>query len=338
MIAWKPKSNNRAVASVRYRCLMPLDALQKAGYEVELFDDRRLASYDAVIFSKLYDKKNIEIAKRLKRQGSSVILDICDNHLYNPKGLPEYEQVQQNLREMIGLSDLIVCASDALADVLKNEVGLQQRPLVIGDGIETLPANDGISIAPGAAKYNLLWFGNHGSPNAQCGMLDLLTIRSELESLSSQHSVDLHVVSNNEAMYLEHILPLALPTRYSEWSYETFESVIRGSNAILIPISNNPFSICKTNNRLVMGLSFGIPVIADRIPSYEEFDEFVALGDWQLGFDQLVNQPEEMKSRAVKGREYVELNWATENITPQWMQLLDSINEYGSPICSARIS
>lgn len=325
MIAWKPKSNNVNVASVRYRCLMPLNVLQEAGYHVELYNPDRLTEYSAVIFSKLYDQNNIAIAKQLKNQGSQIILDICDNHLYNPYGLSDYKRVRENLLEMLALCDEVVCASDELANQLMQEARLERRPTVIGDGIEVLPANDSAPLSQSSADYKLLWFGNHGSPNAKCGMLDLLTIQQELESLGREHSIELHVASNNAELYESAIKPMALPTSYHEWQYNTFDSIIRTADAVLIPISQNPFSRCKTNNRLVTALNYGVPVIADSIPSFEEFSEFVVLDDWARGFDRLIYEGDKFNAKTAEGMQYVQSNWSIETVAKSWVRFVNQI-------------
>ena len=325
MIAWKPKSNNINVASVRYRCLMPLNVLQEAGYQVELYSHDRLTEYRAVIFSKLYDQNNIAIAKQLKAQGSQIILDICDNHLYNPYGLADYKLVRDNLLEMLALCDEVVCASDELAKQLMLEAGLTRRPTVIGDGIEVLPANDSTPLSHSSADYKLLWFGNHGSPNAKCGMQDLLTIQTELESLGRKHSIELHVASNNAELYESCIKPMALPTRYHEWHYDTFYSIIRSADAVLIPISQNQFSRCKTNNRLVTALNYGVPVIADSIPSFEEFSRFAVLDDWAGGFDKLIYESDDLKAKTEEGMQYVQSNWSIETVAKSWVRFVEGI-------------
>ncbi|MEJ0059371.1 MAG: hypothetical protein WDM79_07300 [Terricaulis sp.] len=68
-IGWKPKSNDPKVASVRFRCLTPLGHLQRDGYPIELFDASQ--RYDAVIFSKLYGRKDQALARELRAQARS---------------------------------------------------------------------------------------------------------------------------------------------------------------------------------------------------------------------------------------------------------------------------
>ncbi len=323
MIAWKPKSADSTIASVRYRCLMPLSALQARRYPVEIFREDREQYYSSVIFSKLYDLKNIALARRLKQRGAQVVLDICDNHFYNPRALPDYQKVRKNLLQMLWLCDHVVCTTEALANEIQQEAPFIQRPTVIGDAIEHLPVNDALHNSTPGAVMQLLWFGSHGSPNADGGMLDILNIATPLTRLAERVPIELHVVSNNQQKYREHIEPLPFQTRYSEWSYESFDSELRQATAVLLPITENAFSRCKSNNRLVTALNYGKPVIADAIPSYYEFSDYVRFGDWSANLDALIDSPAREKERALAGMEYVSRHWNLATIADRWIEFMD---------------
>src|SRR6187397_2996397 len=101
-IGWKSRTVDPTVASFRYRVLKPIEALQRRGHSVELFSDDRMLEYDQVIFSKSYAQHEQKLARRLREAGKTVVLDLCDNHFYNPNGLPSYEIARRDLIEMLG--------------------------------------------------------------------------------------------------------------------------------------------------------------------------------------------------------------------------------------------
>jgi hypothetical protein len=333
-IGWKPKSSDRTIASVRYRCLIPLEALRKKNFNVELFCEKDSDQYDAVIFSKLYDIKNQELASKLNRNNAKVILDICDNHFYNPYGLDLYENAKDNLLRMLKLADEVICSADALADVIIREAGLSKRPKVIGDPIETLPPPERNGMASNCLENTfwekesnshlprLLWFGSHGSPNAPCGMTDLLNITETLKRVYTNYPFELVVSSNNEDKFNEFIKPLPFPTRYFEWKYNHFRSLLESARGVIIPISLNPFTQCKTNNRVVMALNHGVPVVANSIPSYEEFRPFCHLDDWEGGLKVILGHPRAARQQAEQGRQYIQKHWMAEHIAEQWESIL----------------
>src|SRR2546423_10276756 len=99
-IGWKPYSpyastwrerfwNPSDSASVRVRCQAPCTALAGAGWSSELFSAQRARSYDLVVFQKAYDEHSVRLAEELKGRGVSLVLDLCDNHLYNPDAHPQ---------------------------------------------------------------------------------------------------------------------------------------------------------------------------------------------------------------------------------------------------------
>jgi hypothetical protein len=66
-----------------------------------------------------------------------------------------------------------------------------------------------------------------------------------------------------------------------EWdSYESFCERFRQHDICILPINLNPYTRCKSNNRLALSLLLGVPVVADTIPSYEEFERYCLLDNW----------------------------------------------------------
>jgi hypothetical protein len=308
-----------------------LEGLRARGVPVELYSPGREKNYAALIFSKLYDPASQQLAKRLKQNGTRIVLDVCDNHFYNPFGLREYARAAEDLRHMTALADVIICSTQKLAEEFCRHTGLLRQPIVIGDPIEVLPETlervspvkrmlaslfRGRSVRQSVPT--LLWFGSHGSPNAPCGMLDILNVADLLRRLHQAHPFELLVVSNNRKKYDTYIAPLPFDTRYAAWERRSFPKILRDSAAVIIPINRNPFTVCKTNNRLVMALHHGVPVIADGIPSYEEFRCFSFLDRWEEGLRDVLDDVGQGKRMAEEGRSYVTRHCMPEAIVTVW--------------------
>lgn len=339
MLAWKPKSNDQTVASVRYRCLLPLQKLQDGGFPIALFDQHHADEYRGVIFSKLYDEGNRRIAARLKSHGAKIVLDICDNHFYNPFGLEQYKRVRADLENMISLADVVVCSTKQLAEVVTRESSIRTKPFVIGDPIESLPSVKSVDGVIHATMWNtqhiagvgecprLLWYGSHGSPNAPGGMLDILNVASILERVNLRVPFELVVLSNNKPKYDEHIAPLPFRTVYREWRYDSFRNEIESAAAVIVPITPNDFTLCKSNNRVVLALQHGIPVVASSIPSYEEFRPFCFLDEWESGLFEVLARTSNVRSMTETGRQHVFKNWSVEKIANQWGEIFQCLLE-----------
>ncbi len=295
--------------------------LEALGHKAEKFDLDRPHAYDLIVFSKTYSAADQALARSTRARGARVVLDLCDNHFYNPYDLPRYRRARGEILEMISLSDRVVCTTGALAAAVRHETGGAVDPVVVGDVVERLKPRRRRRAA--GEPLHLLWFGSHGSPNAPSGMADLLTIRDELESLAARTPVDLTICSNSATKYEELIRPLALSTRYREWSMEDFPEVIGAADAVILPLTLNPFTACKSHNRLTLSLYAGLPTLAVGIESYREFEAYCTLDDWAGGFDALSRNYEQERRRALASRAHIDSAWSDEAVALAWERALD---------------
>jgi glycosyltransferase involved in cell wall biosynthesis len=345
LIGWKPKSLDPMVASARIRCMNPLGELQRRGYPVELFRPDHASSYQAVVYSKLYDAASYNEARRLRAQGIRVVVDLCDNHFYNPANVPELAQAGAELRRMLQLADHLVASTPELAAVMVAEAGGNPPVTVIGDAVEEritgaehpslrrwvhqrrlrrLLARLEQGRAAGV-ETSLVWFGIHGGPHHDHGMADLQRVRPIVETIHRQHKLQLTVISNSRSKFASLIAPWTVPTHYLEWSPATFLDALRAHDIALIPVTQNPFTRCKSNNRLATALSVGLAVVADSIPSYREFAEMCRLDDWRRGLIDYVNDPDLRRRHSTEGRQYVLRKYSLSRIAGDWEGLFRTI-------------
>ena len=340
LVGWRPTTSDVRVASVRIRCLNPLRELRRRGYPVELFDPARGGAYSVVIYSKVYDTSVQAEARRLQANGTRVVLDLCDNHFYNPLNLAVLHNAAVQLRRMVSQADDLVASTDAMAHVLREETGGGKPVTVIGDAVES--TIEGVRAAPwerwwarrrlqalakrlgdSAARTRLVWFGSHGGPAGEHGMADLETLRPLLESLHQEHDVSLTVISNSAAKFARLIRPWSMPTYYLDWSADTFWDALRLHAIAVIPIRENPFTRCKSNNRLVTALAAGLAVVATGIPSYRPFEEFCALDDWSGGLRRYILDTEARRRAVAGGQRLLELEWTLATIADRWQHYFD---------------
>jgi hypothetical protein len=328
MLGWKPKFQNPKVASVRFRCLNPIAELQRRSFPVELFNESRLSEYSGIIFSKLYDQQNYNLARHLKERKKAIIFDICDNHFYNPYGLEKFNTIRQQLFKMLGIADLIVASSSTLAEVLVKEANVPSSPVIIGDAVEEHNSGNVEKRWWLARKIrkkgmtNILWFGIHGGENAPYGMLDLLNQKDLLIELSKKYPLQLVVVSDSWDKFKRYVKPLPLRTLYIEWGSRPFSDVLEKSDINIIPISRNPFTLCKTNNRLATALLAGIPTVADEIPSYRDLAPYCILNDWDRGLRLYLEDKAVGLEHARAARPYILEHYTIKQIGDAWAKHL----------------
>jgi hypothetical protein len=343
-IAWKPRFSDPRVASTRIRCLNPLAELQSAGYPVELFNSRRVGEYAAVVYSKLYDDATYNEALFLQKRGVRIALDLCDNHFYNPNGLPFLNKALAQLKRMMALADELVASTAAMAEVMRAELSGSRNITIIEDAVETeidsvrAPFWDcwwgkkqlgellrALKEGKLEGRTPLVWFGIHGGANAEYGMLDLLKLRPLLEQTNRTHPLSLTVISNSREKYNRAIKPWVFPTHYLNWHPQTVVSALRSHAVAVIPVTDNPFTRCKSNNRLAFSLNVGLAVVADAIPSYQDFADVCFLNDWQSGLERYLTDPDLRRRHVQRGQTMIAREWSIERITKKWREFFDSL-------------
>jgi hypothetical protein len=327
-IGWIPSSSNSAVASTRLRCGLPCRYLRESGWDVQILDSREPYRYDLVVFQKMYDEEAIELARSLGDKGVRTAFDLCDNHFYNPDDLPVLTARAERLRRMLDAVDAVSVSTEPLRDLIRDHF-----PAVIDDALDEFRlAETGDVLArlrarlrPGSESIRLVWYGNAGLDSPSFGLPHIRTILPALEDLHRRVPLELTVISNSHKMYDEVLREAPFPARYIEWKYETFPARFRYQDVCLIPIERNPFTICKTSNRVALSLNLGVPVIADRIPSFEEFSDFILLGEWPESLERYVTDSTLREHHASAGSRYVKATYTKERVVSQWSSFLERV-------------
>ena len=158
-------------------------------------------------------------------------------------------------------------------------------------------------------------------------MHDLMRIAPQLESLSSHLPLSLSIISNHAGKFRRLRKQMNFTCHYLPWNASNFSRAMRLHDVALIPVSLNPFTACKTNNRIATALVHGVAVVADPVPSYLEFSDSAILGDWEGGLQRLCTDSEWRQQRVRVGRERLENRWALRTISAQWLTLLRGVAE-----------
>lgn len=179
--------------------------------------------------------------------------------------------------------------------------------------------------------HKILWFGNHGASHASFGMLDLLLIREPLEKLATEVSLELIVISNNFEKYKKHIRPMAIPTRYIEWSAASMTQHLRSADVVVLPNSLDAFSICKSANRSVLALSNGVPVVATSTPALEPLRKSITLDDFENGLRRYLTDSEYANLHVQQGQRLIGELYGQQVIGQLWNDLIVAVIQDRSP-------
>ena len=156
------------------------------------------------------------------------------------------------------------------------------------------------------------------APNAPAGMGDLLLVRDALAGAFARRPFELVICSDSRERFEALVGALPAPARFVPWTQSSFAAELAHADAVLIPLSDNPFVAAKTHNRLSLALSAGVPVVADHLDSYDEFAPFAFIGDWPAGLEAVLMRPAEARARASAAMAYLEAHWSAAAVAPQW--------------------
>lgn len=326
-VAWVPVSTDARVASARLRCLIPCRYLTEAGWDCVISTPERVRGQDVVIFQKAYEDNALQAATRLKQAGSKIVFDLCDNHLYDPDGNAEHQARAKRLHQMLEIADLVSVSTTTLRSVLEGT-----DAVVIDDALD-LPFNSRaaalygrVVTGPGQRHpTTLVWYGNAGSASPSFGMRHLRRILPTLELIFRERPFELTVISNSRSMFKDVLRDSSFPSHYVPWRRSTFTETFRSHDLCVIPLEVNPFTMCKTGNRVAQSLALKVPVIADPIPSFEEFADFILLNDWEENLRRYLGDPALRHQHASEGSRYVRSTWTKQRVVSQWSALIERV-------------
>jgi hypothetical protein len=340
-VRWWPFIANARVASTRIRCLQVIEGLRKRGVDAGLYSRGSIAP-DILVLSKRYDEASLSVAIKLQKTGTRIVLDLCDNHFYAAVPSADADRRAERLRAAMGVVDAVVVSTPALAEIVRSECPNLRTLYVIGDAFEPAfypdwwtrirhPVDEvryarfkfRIKVESPPAAARLLWFGHHGNGHAAGGMDDLLEIAPVLNELGP--TVSLTVISNNLEKYNRIRAALSIQSFYLPWSRTTFSRAAKLHDIAVIPVRMDPFTSCKTNNRMATSILHGLAVAADPVPSYLEFSDAAVLNDWSHGLTELCRTPAMRQGLLANGDARLQKNWTLQTIAGLWQDTLEMV-------------
>ncbi len=140
-IGWKVAKLSLNVASVRYRALLPVLALQDSGKECRVFadyDTRNLDDLSVLVIVKGLVPSDLELAREAHARGIPIVLDLCDCIFVENYGGDYYSvPPADTFLAMARLASAIVLSTDALAEEVRKQIGDHPRMFVIPDGVDS---------------------------------------------------------------------------------------------------------------------------------------------------------------------------------------------------------
>jgi hypothetical protein len=355
---WVVPVMNPRRASLRYRCIYPMQELARRGRNALIWTDSEpLDASMTLVFDAwtLFTTTNsnaaadavVSLAAQAKAKGARIVVDNCDNQFASASASDDWDRSLIRLRRLGELADIFVTCSQPLSDAMQSQIPGPARHVVVDDPIEEKIEYPGDSVIKSVFSLNkklawcrllqlraalvadklagrtpLVWFGSHGNHFAPGGMNDVLRLRSTLEQANNAYPISLTIISNQRGKFNANFSDWILPTRYLEWDRVTFLAALRLHEISIIPVADNEFTRCKSSNRLTLSIHHGLSVIADPIPSYLPYATVAALGNWDTNLDHLLANKAIRRSNGRRCREFVDAKNGLQQIASDWEALL----------------
>jgi hypothetical protein len=178
---------------------------------------------------------------------------------------------------------------------------------------------------PRRGSVRVVWFGNGESKGIEIGLTELGRIMPELESLHRTTPLRLTVISNSRRRFDEYVGASPLPVRYVRWHATTFAQHFSTNDVCIIPMNVNPYSICRTNNRVRTALLLGLPVVATEIPSYKEFFPWMLVEGWTKNIARYADDRVLAQQHVEGAQAYINSTYTSARVVEQWNRVFESL-------------
>ena len=218
------------------------------------------------------------------------VYDICDDNLDCPERGQEY-------RFHLARADAITCNSEAMRFIVHQKT--KRIATVIPDPYEHP------EWSPSWGE-GVMWFGHWTNLKDFHGRgIEATIITNASEVL--QGTMVSKVISQYKTL---------------EWSTESMDAAYRSHALVVIPTGR---AIAKSANRLIESVRAGKFVVAEPLPAYEEFGEWMWVGDLKEGLEWAKSHKSECLERVKACQDYIRGKYSPKRIGAMWLKVLGSI-------------
>lgn len=194
-------------------------------------------------------------------------------------------------KELVEKGDHFVCASDVMRGIIRDH---GKDAAVIHDPYEFE------EVEPHADGDFFLWFGHYRNFNEMTNCMKAMGERK------------LRVVTGPRE------IPGTIP-----WSIPNLRKTFKMSNIVILPTQDG--AEYKSPNRLINSIRQGCFAICMHHPAYEEFRDYVWVGDFATGLRWSEAFRDELNERVKAGQDYIREKYSPAAIGKQWAHYLESL-------------
>ena len=312
-----------SVPSVRLRCLLPAHELAAKHpdwlihvinlEQIQELDFSELDSADVAVFGKVFAEHD-SLYRYLIQCNIPIVMDLCEN-------IYQFAHLSESYRLLSRFHSKTVASCIALKELYQQHSG--QAVTVIGDCVEGQRFPPKLERLSTKTEIQCLWYGIphnlnfliHDLPNFE----KLKHIKIHIKILTQ---ID-DEVEQWFAVAKDQYSP-AISLEVLQWDIDLQFAALQQCDVVLVPSAKDQIFRVKTANRVITALWAGKPCIAYPLPSYQEFQPFIALNKSLAdGFLEFLATPRVQVSEKIRAaQEYIAEQYSLEIISQGWESVL----------------
>lgn len=302
--------------TAQYRCFTPGAALERAGWDVAVFEEylqvtpdyRVKGDPDFLVISRIMGDQVPDIVRGARRAGTTVIYDTDDWFF----GVPDYNPASKladvdTMHQAMALADLVTCSTPELAEGYAH----LNRTVVLPNYLDP-------DIWSGNDKYRTPHDGVHlgwmGAFHWRGG--DLEELKPWLPRFLDEHP-DVTLVSAGSPELFDYLgvdglttpdMTGETPTELSKHlrPYQHLPAMLANFDVGLVPLADNRFNRCKSWAKGLEYAAMGVPCVATASREYRSFVRpgvnglLVRKGNWVRQVETVMANLDEYRAGALK--------------------------------------
>jgi hypothetical protein len=205
------------------------------------------------------------------------------------------------------------------------------EPPVVSSGSappEKVAAKSNLESALEIKGRMVIWFGNHGGPHSDFGMLTLLRVAKALKSAHAQAPFTLVVVSDHYDKWKTFVQPLGIPSVYVSWTQDGCQQLLEKAWVFVMPVGEDEFSQSKSANRVLLATELGIPTVSQPLDSLGPLAGQVAAEDFQKKLVYCLTNRSKAREQVMHERVAAHAVFGLPVIVREWIEVLTNAKAY----------
>lgn len=299
------------MASTRLRAYDVIGYLPKGKVKAGLYNP--FCRYDVIVFQKAFNRRFLNLAKRLKNKGVKIVFDINVNYIDSDMVFVRRDQ-RQNIKEMLSIADAVIVPSPYLKDIYSSYT---KNTFLIEEIIE----EKFFEVEKKHSKKNsikLLYCGYAAKAD------ELYLIKDILKTLHKEYDIKLVLICDKDPK-----LDI-IPYSFYKYNHKRLpQLLIKGDIKISPRDLSRKYNLGHTFTRIGYPMAVGVPVAASPLSSYVQSPAIICGGkkEWEDALVRLIESWQVRSKLAEQGIKYVKDNFSVNKIIGKYMDLFNWLVE-----------